>query len=366
MNDSLKLNEFPLQHEAVKIFPILQNVLEKFVNEKISSYDFVGIFILCYLSVRRPNGWSNGRLRQTIVSSMTETDKNITISSEKLSNITGLLDLLCLQYLERKLKYKDVDSLCVSDLTVLDIFDRLQLTGIKQNKDNYVNHSIILWSLGLRPFQLLFYIPSPMEVLRQQASGKRVITMFLTESELSIKHTAMLYYMDGTFNHSKDAFEFLLHDMKHMEHFMDKNSHLEQVGFCRCMLKLSNGKPRNFFLHDCGLDDQLWRELEYVISDMNCFAPHLMSYLFAKVAAAVGRRVGDASDGRLREAIEGTWDRVLAAFASPDLCSGDVEEAAVAGRALVQIHFRERTGLTAAEGEQMRDFFIGQAASSRP
>jgi hypothetical protein len=37
-----------------------------------------------------------------------------------------------------------------------------------------------------------------------------------------------------------DALEFLLHDLKHMENFTDKATYNEQVGFSRCMLKLSN------------------------------------------------------------------------------------------------------------------------------
>ena len=66
-----------------------------------------------------------------------------------------------------------------------------------------------------------------------------------------------------------------------------------QVGFCRAMLLLGLDEdqegddedeegmlqttrvtrsrcsnPRVFFLRDCGFDQQLWEELEYVISDM--------------------------------------------------------------------------------------------------
>ena len=36
-------------------------------------------------------------------------------------------------------------------------------------------------------------------------------------------------------------------------------------------------------------DDQLWRELEYLISDMNCFSTHLLQYFVAKLVDAEKR-----------------------------------------------------------------------------
>ena len=160
----------------------------------------------------------------------------------------------------------------VDELTVMDVFNSLQLSGIKHNTDNYINRSIVLWSLKMRPVRLLFHIPSPMEVLRQQAAGERVVTMFATMNQLSRTHNARLAYMRGMLNHAKDPLEFLVHDLKHMEGFVDPSTHVEQVGFFRCMLSLNSGKPRSFFVgggaQSLGLDEELWNELEYVISDM--------------------------------------------------------------------------------------------------
>ena len=33
----------------------------------------------------------------------------------------------------------------------------------------------------------------------------------------------------GNTAHEKDSFEFLIHDLKHMEHFVDADKYLEQV-----------------------------------------------------------------------------------------------------------------------------------------
>jgi hypothetical protein len=157
--------------------------------------------------------------------------------------------------------------------------------------------------------------------------------------------------MEGMPNHSKDALEFLLHDLKHMENFIDHATYKEQVGFFRCMLKLSdvkgdekgdvksdvkvdvkgdlktevvtsfdnnggitslpigeiephiieleavksNRSPQPFFVDVCGYDKHLWRELEYVISDMNCYSTHMMQYMLAKMIIATERLL----DGKL-------------------------------------------------------------------
>lgn len=56
-----------------------------------------------------------------------------------------------------------------------------------------------------------------------------MLTLFRTLEELSALHSARLVYMTGAAEHRKDALEFLLHDMKHMEHFVDPITHREQV-----------------------------------------------------------------------------------------------------------------------------------------
>ena len=58
----------------------------------------------------------------------------------------------------------------------------------------------------------------------------------------------------------------------------------EQVGFFKAMLGLNSGSvigPKAFFLEGCGLDQKLYDEMEYVISDMNTFTPHLLRYVLS-------------------------------------------------------------------------------------
>ena len=68
---------------------------------------------------------------------------------------------------------------------------------------------------------------------------------------------------------AKDSFEFLIHDMRHMEHFVAPDRYPEQVRFFRCMLNIHQGALRRYFTGTLYPgDSQLWHALEYVISDM--------------------------------------------------------------------------------------------------
>lgn len=286
-----------LATEALKVQPILSYCEKLYKDGQMSSSDLAGIFILSYLGLRRHKSWSNGCLKNLISESLSLTSciNSSRPSSVEICSIPGLFDILDENYVKKRILkvYKNsLDEDGIPKITVLSIFDGLQLRGIKNNADDYVNRCLVNWAYGLRPVCLMFRIPSPLEVLLQQSNRSRVITLFLTLEELKRKHISMLYYMDGMQNHAKDSFEFLLHDMKHMENFTDSSIHLEQVGFFRCFLRLSPdlnqskqsdssstkeelnalvprpNSPKKFFTTVCGYDKLLWRELEYVISDM--------------------------------------------------------------------------------------------------
>ena len=159
---------------------------------------------------------------------------------------------------------------------------------------------MINWSQCKRPFVLMHEIPNPLQVLQQQANGERVLTLFLTKEELLSKHVSKLNYMAGEIQHPRDAFEFLTHDMKHMEHFINEETYEEQIGYFKSMANLNNCKPKAFFTKNLGYDMMLWYELEYCISDMNCYLPHFLHYMLAKLLFATERLVKD-QNGLLNE-----------------------------------------------------------------
>lgn len=279
-------------------------------------YDFTGAVILAYLAHRRPRNFFNGKMNPCVVKEKA-TESTMNEASFKLSNITELVDLLSMEYICKKLA---IDSAKFDEVSICMLFNRLRFSSIKQNSDNYINHSIVGWAVAKRPFRLLVHIPTPMEVLRMQAVGERVVTVFVGAEELDAKHVAQLHYMDGRitselqcctfliecvyvwcnlsvliylcvslFAHDlgneltvRDSFEFLAHDLKHMEHFSDPDKYLEQVGFFYRFLQM----PRLYLVGGEGAgtdalslkklftsvlfpgDIRLWHELEYVISDM--------------------------------------------------------------------------------------------------
>lgn len=251
-----------LQAEAQILYPIIHSMQKRHEARELSHCDFAAVFILAYFTLRRPKSWCNGRLKDNIL------PINHIETSILLKDLDeDFLRLLDVDYVSKKLHFKSAEQ-ALSNLSIIDIFNQLQFLGVKHNADHYINKSMVMWAVGQRPVRLLHYIPTPSEVLSQQAAGERVVTLFTSIEELSKPHTSKLTYMTGMQEHSRDPLEFLLHDLKHMENFTDHDSFLEQVSFFKCMLKINEGKIKTFFTKILGYDINLWYELEYVISDM--------------------------------------------------------------------------------------------------
>ena len=161
-----------LSQEAEVVHPVIQECYELFQQGTIRDYDLVGIYILTYLIVRKPKAWTNGRLKKAIVDDIAH------VSSMKICDAPSTFQKrLSTNFIQKKLKLSEEQS---SEFRLVDVFNTLQLSGIKHNADNYINHCMVHWACGSRPVKLMFRIPSPMTVLRQQARGKRVATMFTT------------------------------------------------------------------------------------------------------------------------------------------------------------------------------------------
>ena len=257
-----------LEQEAQSILPNLTEYERLYNNGSIKSCELVGSFILLYLGTRHKNAWSNGKLSSTIVARDELCRARLSRNNHwvPITTMPGLIEILGEKYLRKK--FGLCSDISLESKSILDVFNTLRLSGIKHNGSNYVNQCIVGWALEMKPCKLLHHIPSPMEVLRMQANGERVVTMFCTLTELSKQHISKLTYMKGMINHARDPLEFLLHDFKHMEHFTCCDTHHEQIGFFRCMMRLGEGNPKQFFLRELGYDRTLWLELEYVISDM--------------------------------------------------------------------------------------------------
>jgi hypothetical protein len=158
----------------------------------VQAHDFTGAIILAYLAHRRPKCWTNGKMKPRVVDG--EVAAHLSVRSVKLFTIPELAGLLSPAYVCKKL---GISTDGFDQVSVCTLFNELKFSNIKQNSDNYINHSIVKWAMAEYPFRLLFHIPTPMDVLRMQAVGDRVVTVFLAAEELDAKHVAQLHYMDG-------------------------------------------------------------------------------------------------------------------------------------------------------------------------
>ena len=234
--------------EAEILYPTIQWCRIQYEAGSLSDYDVLGIYLLLYLGSRSPRSWCAGRLQPTMSLQYDIPMDVIHQRSVMISEVPGLLDTIGGgDYQLRTMGIRDHQN-----VSILEIFNVLKLNGIKKNNDHFVNRCLMLWA-GRDPrcrLHLMFRIPTPMEVMRQQAQGERVVTVFTSITDLSRHHIAMLHYMDGGQLHARDPFEFTLHDLTHMFKFGMDGNYQEQVGFFKCVSHLT--KVKHFFTKTFG------------------------------------------------------------------------------------------------------------------
>jgi hypothetical protein len=156
----------------------------------------------------------------------------------------------------------------------LATFARRRVRGISEP----VVRGLLAWDRGGRPADLLEEIPRADEVLARQARGRRCVS--LLDDARAAAH--------GDPRH-RDGLSFALHDLEHLEKFVDPAHHRGQVGFFRAVER-AFADPA--FRELEARFDATWRaDRDYVISDMNGSAIFLFSVLKMKVNMAVRRRL---------------------------------------------------------------------------
>jgi hypothetical protein len=234
------VSEAVLEFEAPVIENQMAPILDSFNQGHYTSAEFTAHYIITVLAHRFPGTWLGSR------------------RSIPLSNTHQLTTCLSEinQYWEPNIKKR-----LSSYKTLGDIFNNFSF----QSTPLSVNRTMVEWSNGLYRLELMFRIPRPAEVLDQQKSGRRCVTVIL-EKEKAGK------LILG----ERDALGFTLHDLIHADHFYHDNQCYEgQLGFYG-------------FLNDClhkGHFESLLTnssfesEFEYLISDMNAYAIHLLKCL---------------------------------------------------------------------------------------
>lgn len=202
-----------------------------YASAKISQADFTAIYIVLYLSHRYPGTWLGSKTSDTKIPGI----KISTLPLKFEKNIQARL--------------QNVD-------TLPEIFSQFALKSTPLS----VNRALLKWWEGSYGLELMFRIPSPLEVLEQQRFGRRCVT---TVTDKRIEK-----YILG----ERDALSFTMHDLIHADHFYHHNESYEgQLGFYGLLYKTYG----DFDLSH----EEFAREFEYLIADMNAYPIHLLKCL---------------------------------------------------------------------------------------
>jgi hypothetical protein len=167
--------------------------------------------------------------------------------------------------------------------------------------ERVVAHALVTWANGARDVDLITHVPSAREVLALQARGRRCVSL-LDDDVATAPHA--------------DGLAFCLHDLCHLEKFVDPQHHRAQVGFFAMVERaMATGAWRDL---ERGFDDAWVRDRDHVLADMNGSPIFLFAALKMKLKMATRRRVGGACagplDDRERRAFDDALDLLLDAL----------------------------------------------------
>lgn len=182
---------------------------------------------------------------------------------------------LCLvpQLLKNKVGFQKCvlsDSLS-SDSEVMEFLRHYSWKG----KSGRVRRSLLMWHQESYPLILWDRIPTPLELLKVQAKGERVITVFREAADWDKIHLG------------KTAWEFILHDLIHADHFFEKIDWRDgQRMFYQFLLEQWDHEMIGLARRECS------EQFDYLISDMNSHPQHLAQTLTALCLMASKKSLG--------------------------------------------------------------------------
>lgn len=136
----------------------------------------------------------------------------------------------------------------------------------------HVVEGLLAWMHGQRRLELLFEIPTPAQVLSLQARGMRCVSLLPDGAETALQ---------------ANSFEFALHDLCHVEKFVDPVHHCGQVGFFSLVDAATH--TDQWLQLTQKFDSQWTLDFDHVAADMNGSALFLFSALRRKWQLACER-----------------------------------------------------------------------------
>lgn len=225
------VSEEVLRNEASSILAQAAPFQDLLASSKICHTDFTALYIILYLSHRYPGTWLGSKQSSQKIAGVLLKDLPLTFEP----NISDRL--------------KEVE-------TLPEIFAQFAL----KSTPLAVNRALTSWWSGKYQLELMFRIPSPWEVLEQQIEAKRCVTTLLDRR--------IEKYILG----ERDSLSFTMHDLIHADHFFYHNNCFEgQLGVYGLLHK-------TYAYFDLS-HKEFAAEFEYLISDMNAYAIHLLKCL---------------------------------------------------------------------------------------
>jgi len=226
-----------LQTEVPQFTKLFNHSLKLFHQYEINEAELVAHYIFIGLSLRYPGDWPG--------------------AFQKGEHLPHLLNSTFPEHipLEPNVRKR------LAGMNLGEIFNNFAFKSTPRS----VNRALLHYSSGKYPLELMFHIPSPMEVLAQQKNGRRCLTLIIKESQ-------MKDFILG----ERDYLGFCFHDLIHADHFYHSNlSYKGQLGLYNLLWEqIESGTFKSLMNNK-----EFQQEFEYIISDMNAYPIHLLKCL---------------------------------------------------------------------------------------
>lgn len=167
---------------------------------------------------------------------------------------------------------KDYDSTLTDNLPTVGLWNLIQDYRIHGLQDR-IQWVLLAWKAQKIFLHLTEKIPTPLEILKHQTKGERVVTVFWDPEKIGQQITA-----------TKNDFQFTLHDLEHAERFLTQD-HQGQINFYQALHQLL----LEGHLSDLVKDPAFCEDFNYLMSDMNSHPEHQRQYLNAILIKAQKR-----------------------------------------------------------------------------
>lgn len=216
--------------------------LMKYRNEQLSCAEITGVLLILFYQRLYPKNWIAGL--------QTKHQQDITVDSQiKVSELISKTSAIQI-------------SVNISSLSLRAFFSQYRLYrfsfACQMLMKSWFNDNLKL--------SVEFSIPPALELLKQQANGKRII--WLPSSPNDFLH----------YHENKDPLEFVQHDLEHAHNFFHKYPYIEQVQFYR---ELHQDMLAGRYEAKIAAHPSFKADLEYLMSDMNSHPEHLRATLKA-------------------------------------------------------------------------------------